>query len=217
MKRKCLFYRGLRKVYRIFFPPPTEEERKRKKQLQDYKYLISHGVETELGYVELFGYPIIRKALGSRIVIGKGVMLISESQYNTSGINHPCILSAEVAGAEIIIHDGVGMSGTAVVAVGRVEIGEQTMLGANTNVYETDFHSADPVKRFGHETIAEVPHAPIVIGKRCWIASNSTVLKGVTIGDETVVGAMSLVNRPLPPRVLAGGVPAKVIKQLNYE
>ena len=56
--------------------------------------------------------------------------------------------------------------------------------------------------------------APVYIGKQCWIAANSTILKGVTIGDESVVGAMSLVNKDIPAKVLAAGVPAKVIRKL---
>lgn len=214
MNKKNILYRALRKIYRIFFPPPTAEERKLRKQHDDYEYLRSMGVETELGYVELFGKPIINIAPGARIVMEKGVMLISESQYNYAGINHPVVLSAECAGAEIILHEGVGMSGTSIVAVEHIEIGADTMLGANTNMYDTDFHPIEAEARKHQKGIADAPHAPVNIGKQCWIAANSTILKGVEIGDGTVVGSMSLVNRSLPENVLAAGVPAKVIKNL---
>lgn len=213
-KKSGLFnfiYRAFRKIYRIFFPPLNQQELIRRKQIADYKFLISNGVETELGYVTLFGEPIISKINNSRIVMGKGVVIISDSKYNRSGINHPTIIATEAAGAEIIIGDGVGMSGSSIVAVERIEIGSDTMLGANTNVYETDFHCVDANLRLTQKNILEAGHAPIIIGEKCWLASNITVLKGVTIGDRAVIGAMSLVCKDIPKDSISAGVPAKII------
>ncbi len=52
----------------------------------------------------------------------------------------------------------------------------------------------------------------VVLKKNCRIGSHSVVLPGVTIGENTIVGAMSLVNKDLPPNSVAYGVPAKVVK-----
>lgn len=205
------FYRGFRKIFRIFFPVPNHQELLRRKQLSDYKFLISKGVETELGYVTLYGEPFITKVNNSRIVMGKGVVIISDSQYNRSGINHPTVIATEAPGAEIIISDGVGMSGSSIVAVEKIEIGNDTMLGANTNIYETDFHCIDANQRLNQKDILDAKHSPIHIGKQCWLASNVTVLKGVKIGDRAVVGAMSLVNKDVPADAVVAGVPAKTI------
>lgn len=205
------FYRGFRKIYRIFFPSPSHHELLMRKQVSDYKFLISKGVETELGYVTLYGEPLISKVNNSRIVMGKGVVIISDSQYNRSGINHPAIIATEAPGAEIIIGDGVGMSGSSIVAVERIQIGDYTMLGANTNIYETDFHCMDANQRLNQKNILDAKHAPIYIGKQCWLASNVTVLKGVRIGDRAVVGAMSLVNKDVPADAVVAGIPAKTI------
>lgn len=57
-------------------------------------------------------------------------------------------------------------------------------------------------------------NAPISIGSHCWIGAGSIVLGGVTIGDGTTVGAGSVVTKSLPPRVLAVGNPARVIRKL---
>lgn len=207
-----LIYRGFRKIYRIFFPKPSHEELLRRKQVADYEFLISKGVETELGYVTLYGEPFISKVNHSRIIMGKGVVIISDSRYNRSGINHPTVIATEAPGATIVIGDGVGMSGTSIVAVEKVEIGDDTMLGANTNIYETDFHCMDANQRLNQKDILEAKHAPIYIGKQCWLASNVTVLKGVKIGDRAVVGAMSLVNKDIPNDAVVAGVPAKIIQ-----
>lgn len=209
--KHSIFYRAIRRIWRIFFPVPTHEELVRRARQEDYEFLISQGVETEPGSVTLYGRPIIEKHPNARIILGKGVTIISDSVHNYAGINHPAILAATEPGSEIILHDGVGISGTSIVAVKRVEIGERTMLGANTNVYDTDFHSIYANERIGD---GGGLFAPVYIGKQCWIAANSTILKGVTIGDESVVGAMSLVNKDIPAKVLAAGVPAKVIRKL---
>lgn len=213
-KKPNIVYRALRRIWRIFFPVPTHEELVRRARQKDYEFLVSQGVETQPGYVTLYGQPIIHKHPDARIVLGKGVTIISDSIYNYAGINHPAILAATQPGAEIILHDGVGISGTSIVAEKRVEIGEHTMLGANTNVYDTDFH---PINANDRIRGGGVSFAPVRIGKQCWIAANSTILKGVNIGDQAVIGAMSLVNRDIPENVFAAGIPAKVIKELKRE
>ncbi len=210
-----IIYRGLRKIYRVFSPSPSHDELLIQKQLADYKFLLSKGVETELGYVTLYGEPLISKANHSRIVMGKGVVIISDSQYNRSGINHPAIIATEAPGAEIIIGDGVGMSGTSIVAVQKIEIGNDTMLGANTNIYETDFHCMDANERLNQKNILVAKHAPIYIGKQCWLASNVTILKGVKIGDRVVVAAMSLVSKDVPDDMVVAGVPAKILNNMK--
>lgn len=55
---------------------------------------------------------------------------------------------------------------------------------------------------------------PIVVGRNVWLGANTVVLGGVTIGENAIVGAHSLVNRDLPPNVLAAGIPARVIRSL---
>lgn len=93
-------------------------------------------------------------------------------------------------------------------------IGEGTMLGTNVNIWDTDFHPIDPSLRKRNATIFEASSAPIIIGKNVWIGANVTVLKGVRIGDNAVVGAMSLVNKDIEPNSLWAVIPAKKIKAL---
>lgn len=202
-----------RKVHKILnIKEPNREELKKK---EDYEYLIKHGVETEYGNVELGGKPIIVKHPNSRIIIGKGVTLFSDSIYNVAGINHPVILSTCGENAIIKIEDGCGMSGTSVVAVKSITIGKNTLLGVNTNVYDTDFHPVDSIKREQQKSILEAEASPVIIGSNVWIGANSTVLKGVTIEDNTVVGAHSLVNKKIESNSLYAGTPAVFIKKIT--
>ncbi len=204
-----------RHIRRIFKLMPSAEELALKKKHEDYNFLISHGVETKFGYVELIGIPIIKKHPDSRIVIGKNVLLVSESTYNVAGINHPVILSTESKGAKITIGDGSGLSGTSIVAVTEIELGKDVMLGANTNIFDTDFHLLLPERRKAQNAIAEAATAPIIIGDNVWVGINSTILKGVTIKRGSVVGAHSLVNKNIDEFELHAGVPAKFIKKVK--
>lgn len=191
---------------------PTEREESIR---ESFQYLKSHGVETELGNVELIGKPIIKCVNGGRIIIGKDVTLVSDSTYNVAGINHPVILVADGPESVIRISDGVGISGASIVTCSTIEIGDCVMIGANCNIYGTDFHCLDADRRLSQKSMQEALSAPIVIEEKCWLASNVTVLKGVRIGRESVIGAMSLVNKDIPSHSIAAGVPAHVIRKDN--
>lgn len=205
-------FKKILQIVSDFIVRPSKEEVIRRKQQVDYDYLRSRGVETGYGYVTLCGEPQITKHPDARIIIEKGVTMVSSSYYNEAGINHPTILAAMTPGATVILREGVGVSGASIVANEYIEIGAQTMVGANANIYDNDFHSLDAEERLAGN---KGKHSPVIIGKKCWIGANTTILKGVHIGNEAVIGTMSLVNKDVPSKVLAAGVPAKVIRQIN--
>lgn len=122
------------------------------------------------------------------------------------GINRPYLLSTLKEGAELEIGDGCGFSGTVLACADRITLGHNVRCGANTLINDTDWHTDDP--RSG-------PDAPVTIGDNVWLGGNVTVLKGVNIGMGTLVGYGSLVTRSLPARVVAAGVPARVIRELS--
>lgn len=84
-----------------------------------------------------------------------------------------------------------------------VSIGHRVVISKNVTIRDSDNHAIERGARIS---------APIAIGDDVWIGLNVTVLKGVTIGDGAVVAAGAVVTRDVPPRSLAAGVPAKVIK-----
>jgi acetyltransferase-like isoleucine patch superfamily enzyme len=183
--------------------------------LVDYCFLRFHGVETGWGDVWLGGFPIISRHPGSRIVLGRGVKLVSHSRYNAAGVNHPVILATLARDAVIQIGDGTGMSGNAICAVQAVRIGPACGLGANAAVYDTDFHPLDPEQRLRQQRDTDAPSAPVRLGARVWLGANSLVLKGVTIGEGAVIAAGAIVTKDVPPNALAGGVPAKILRILK--
>ena len=153
-----------------------------------------------------YGMPRFRRHPGSRITIGGGNVFNSAHVSNLIGVNRPCIISTLKEGARIHIGANCGFSGTVIGCASEIVIGDGVMCGANTLINDTDWHTDDP---------RTSPDAPVIIGNGVWLGVNVTVLKGVTIGENTLVAAGSLVNRSLPANVVAGGVPAKVLKQID--
>ncbi len=90
---------------------------------------------------------------------------------------------------------------------GGITIGDDVHIGHNC-VIATLNHDLDPDRR------ADLIPAPVVIGNKVWIGANVTILQGVTIGDGAVIAAGAVVNRDVAPRTIAGGIPAKVIKEI---
>ncbi len=84
-----------------------------------------------------------------------------------------------------------------------IEVGDNSIIGFNTVLLAHEF------------LVDECRVGEVKIGKNVVIGANCTVLPGVEIGDNSVISAHSLVNRDVPPNVLAGGVPVKVIKRLD--
>lgn len=162
------------------------------------------------------GAPNLALYPGSRIRLGKDVTLISKSFATALGVNHAVVLRTLAAGAIIDIGDRVGISGGSICASKRIEIGDDTMLGANVTVADTDFHSLFPTFRGGHEH-STIQTADVRIGRRVLIGTNAIVLKGVSIGDNSVIGGGSVVTKSIPENSIAAGNPCRVIRMLTPE
>ena len=92
--------------------------------------------------------------------------------------------------------------------LGGLEIGDDVMIGPNVSLI-TAGHPVEPSQRRS-ATIGK----PIVIEKNVWIAAGATVIGGVTVGENSVVAAGSVVTRDVPPNTLVAGNPASVIRSI---
>ncbi|MBL0358091.1 MAG: acyltransferase [Chitinophagaceae bacterium] len=146
----------------------------------------------------------------SSISIGNNCSFRSDNSSNMIGINRHCMLSTHSKTAVISIGNHCGFSGTVIGAKEKIIIGDDVMCGANTLITDFDWHGILPHER----KTSSGDSSPILIGNNVFIGYGSIVLKGVTIGDNSVIGANSVVTRDIPANVIAGGNPCKVIKNL---
>ena len=99
-----------------------------------------------------------------------------------------------VSSGKLILHDGVFINNSCSFnCMERIEIGNGTMMGEGVRFYDHDhIYTAEKIEKWQWTT------APIRVGKDCWIGSNVTILKGVTIGDNTIIGAGCIVRKDIP-------------------
>jgi acetyltransferase-like isoleucine patch superfamily enzyme len=149
--------------------------------------------------VRIWGRPSIQAR--GKMVVGSRVRLVStiatlELVSNPDGL-------LEIGSGTFINY------GCSIAASQLVRIGPRCNIGTHVIMMDNDFHRLEPERR------QERPEsAPIVLGENVWLGARVIVLKGVTIGDGTVIGAGSVVVSDIPPRSLAVGVPARVIRNL---
>jgi acetyltransferase-like isoleucine patch superfamily enzyme len=93
--------------------------------------------------------------------------------------------------------------------LGGLDIGDDVMIGPNVSII-TSSHPVEPSQRR-----AFVIAKPIVIERNVWVAADATIIGGITVGENSVVAASSVVTKDVPPNTLVGGNPARVIRSIG--
>lgn len=150
--------------------------------------------------VRLWGVPAVNNK--GRLLIGDRVRITSTIATFELGVGPNGTMDI---GSNVLINYGCSFGATKLLRIGdRCNIGTQCILIDNA------FHELDPDRR------DEQPESlPVVLERNVWLASRVIVLPGVTVGENSVVGAGSVVTRDIPPNVLAAGIPAKVIRPIR--
>lgn len=171
-------------------------------------YLLMTGVNYTGGW-KVFGKPVIQRHRGSSISLASGVMMRSFKSSNPLVPRNPVVLATRTAGASIKVGRECGFTGAVMVAATKIEIGDRVQVGANASIVDTDFHPIHPDERL--EDFNAGASRPIHIGDDVFIGMNSLVLKGVTIGEGSVIGAGSVVVDDIPANSVVGGNPATTL------
>jgi acetyltransferase-like isoleucine patch superfamily enzyme len=134
------------------------------------------------------------------VQIGRGLMVDSRQVTTEFGAGK---------NGRLVIGDHVYLNGCSVVAATSITIGDNCLIGDLTSIMDTDYHPLS----------SEVPTKaePVTIGNNVWIARCCSILPGVSIGDNSVVAAGSVVTKDVPPNTLVGGVPARTITALAID
>jgi len=168
------------------------------------------GVKLEEGVV-FRGRPIFRRHPTADISIGKDCKFNSAEWSNSIGLNRRCMITA-TRDATISIGEGSGFSATIIAASKNITIGDRVLCGGNCTIVDTDRHPIHYEARANSENASS---EAIHIEDDVFIGMNCIILKGSRIGKGSVIAANSVVVGNIPKNVIAGGSPAKVIKNLS--
>ncbi len=153
---------------------------------------------------------MVNKNKKEAVKIGKNVICRGIIRIEKNG-------SLEI-GDDVYIGDDVIIS-----AQDQIIIGKGTLLANGVQVFDNTSHPIDWQERSDHfKMIAglitkkkiTVPAIRVKIGNYCWLCANSMVLKGVNVGDHSIIGAGCVITKDVPPDVMVGGIEQKIVKKL---
>jgi len=144
------------------------------------------GFPTVRGWVRVFG--------SGSINIGSNVRLNSGISYNPIGGDTKLFLISN-EGAELTIGNQVGISNSTIFCTHSIQIDDKAMIGGSVKIYDTNFHSLDPVIRNDHILDKKnAKQAQVKIGNSSFIGAHSIILKGSIVDAGAIVGAGTIVR-----------------------
>lgn len=151
----------------------------------------------------------------SKCEIGENFVFYSGDCLNPLTRNlYGCIYQEK--GSCVKIGNNVGISSACIRSAVKIEIGDNVMIGGGAVIMDTDAHSLDyKLRKIPLQDKANAACCPIVIKNDVLIGAYSIILKGVTIGEGSVIGGGSVVTKDIPSHCIAAGNPCKVIKYIH--
>lgn len=159
------------------------------------------------------GIPYVMVACGGKFTIGNNFAMNNGVKGNPIGCYERCTFFVDT-NAVLAIGYNVGMSQAALICHKSITIGNNVKIGGGSCIYDTDFHSLDPVVRSSGEDLKNRAEKPVIIGDNVFIGAKSIVLKGVSIGENSIIGAGSVVAKSVPANQIWAGNPAKFIRNI---
>jgi galactoside O-acetyltransferase len=179
------------------------------RSLLNFKYLLK-DVNFLIGNSTDIRYSKIRYKAKSTLIVG------SDSLIETS-------IAFEREGAKVIIGDRTFIGGFSTLSVAEnISIGDDVLISWGVNIVDHNSHAISFSKRKndvldgkkGKKDWLNVTISPVHIGNKVWIGSNSIILKGVTIGEGSIIGAGAVVTKDVLPWTIVAGNPARIIREI---
>lgn len=156
------------------------------------------------------GKPYVRN--NGEFNIGDNVRINSRISANPIGGDRKCSFFIG-KGAKLIIENGVALSNSAINCYNFIKIEANVMIGGNCKIYDTDFHSLETTLRIS-DNRSKIKTKKVLIKKNAFIGGHCIILKGVTIGENSIIGAGSVVSKDVPDNEIWAGNPARFIKKI---
>lgn len=150
---------------------------------------------------------------GDHVWLGPGCFITAVQHYPSPSLRHPDI-AFEVQNFTPSIRIGARVTSSGNLTLGaarQIDIGDDVMFAFNVTVLDNLHGFKNPDEPYKYQPLQRI--APVEIGRGCWIGQNAVIMPAVIVGEMSIVGANSVVTRSIPPRSIAVGAPARVIKQ----
>lgn len=142
-------------------------------------------------------------------------VMVNTFSCSTLGINRKCKITV-YPDALLEIKGRISMSNTAIVCTKHISIGANCMIGGGVTIVDSDFHSMNPIHWNTPKDEELMKSKDVIIGENVFIGMNSIILKGVTIGDNSILAAGSVLHSDVPTGEVWGGNPAKYISKNKF-
>ncbi|WP_431136490.1 acyltransferase [Psychroserpens mesophilus] len=153
--------------------------------------------------------PVVFRGKGN-VAFGQNVkfgIVNSPMFYNTYAY-----IEARHSESKIVFGDDISINNNfSITAEKSITIGDHTLIGYNCSISDSNFHDLNPLNRLNTDAHPKA----VIIGKNVFVGNDVSILKGVTIGDNSVIAAGSIVTKSFPENVVIAGVPAKIIRELD--
>lgn len=180
------------------------------------RYFLFHIKKIKFGSnLRVANFLHIKRGKNATIKIGNNFAFYSGNYYNPLSRNICGSMKLE-NDSKLEIGDNVGISSSCIWVFKKIKIGSRTKIGGDCILIDSDAHSLNFIeRRNGELDRTNAIKKEIIIGEDVLIGTRCIILKGVTIGDRSIIGAGSVVTQDIPSDCIAAGNPAKVIKKIN--
>jgi len=180
-----------------------------------YTWIKLKGNGAKFSSISTNGVPMVDVELGGKLSFGKNFRMNNGKYYNKIGRQQASMFIV-TKNACLRFGDEVGISSSTFFCTINITVGNNVKIGGNCVFYDTDFHSLNFLdRRDSHIDNAKKKSLPIRIENDVFIGAHCTILKGITIGERSIIAAGSVVSKSIPPDEVWGGNPITYIKSLQ--
>jgi acetyltransferase-like isoleucine patch superfamily enzyme len=162
------------------------------------------------------GKVVIRIQRKGAVTFGNDVKILSRFLSTPVGITNPTVFQC-IGEGRVTIGNNTGCTSTIFSARTSIRIGDNVKIGANVRIFDHDYHALDFMERRSPDLdFLNTGSDPVMIGDDVFIGTNTVILRGVNIGDRSIIGAAAVVSlREIPPDSLVAGNPASIIRRIT--